>query len=145
MTLDEAKRKIKELSDIQMELFDKTYDRKIYGEARAYEEAGHILDEVDTEPVGNPDKLTLTELAHELRKLFDFRYLTVHKNWCRRPAICMWSSEPRYICPNDIGGWTKAHCVGSLEKDYTKMYLDLSEYKDADGNIDYSKCIVEVE
>ena len=23
--------------------------------------------------------------------------------------------------------------------------LDLSEYKDADGNIDYSKCIVEVE
>lgn len=92
-----------------------------------------------------PETSTLTELAQKLRKIFDFRYLTVHKNWCRRPAIYMWSGEPIYTCPNDIGGWTRAHCVGSFEKDYTMMDLDLSEYEDENGSIDYSKCIVEVE
>ena len=34
-------------------------------------------------PVGIPDRITLTELAHELRKLFDFKYLTVD-NLCPR-------------------------------------------------------------
>lgn len=88
--------------------------------------------------------MTLEELAKKLREVFEFRYLTVHKNWCRRPTVWMWNGKPKYICPNDIGGWSGAHCVGSFEQDYV-MPLDLSEYADENGEIDYSKCIVEVE
>lgn len=143
MTLEEAKREIKELSDIQMELFDKTYDRKIYGEARAYEEAGHILDEVDTEPVGNPDKMTLKELAHEMRKIFKFDYLTCEGCGDLRDYI-IWLDKPEYIGD----GWTRYSISDVLllfESCRLAIQIDLSEYADENGNIDYSKCIVEVE
>ena len=144
MTLEEAKRKIKELSDIQMELFDKTYDRKIYGEARAYEEAGHILDEIDTEPVGNPDKMTLRELARELRKLFRFKWLTITDDY-PTPTLMLWTDKPGY----DGHGWNIFNVAlkpyrGSVTTYALNTDLDLSEYRDADGNIDYSRCIVEV-
>ena len=37
---------------------------------------------------------------------------------------------------------TLEECVKDIER---RVDIDLSEYRDADGNIDYSKCIVEVE
>ena len=143
MTFEEAKRQIKELSDIQMELFDKTSDRKIYGEARAYEEAGHILDEIDTEPVGNPDKLTLKELARELRKIFKFDYLTCD-NGSEVNDICLWKDLP-YFKRSEWFGQSSDSITMFVEVKTLAIDLDLSEYRDADGNIDYSKCIVEVE
>ena len=152
MTLEEAKRKIKELSDIQMELFDKTSDRKIYGEARAYE-AGHILDEVDTEPVGIP-VLTLTELARELRKIFKFRYLTldaVDDGDCAYPdVITLWVDEPYYESSDKQFElqWNydkKSGAIIMIPISSLQIDIDLSEYADENGNIDYSKCIVDVE
>ena len=149
MTLEEAKREIKKLSDIQMELFDKTYDRKIYGEARAYEEAGHILDEVDTEPVGNPDKMTLKELAHEMRKIFRFKYLVAYAypGW-EAPYIELYGLKPRFAKNGGLNQWFFMDTTGGDVNFNSKRLactLNLSEYADADGNIDYSKCIEEVE
>lgn len=143
MTLEEAKKEIKELSDIQMELFNKTYDRKIYGEARAYEEAGHILDEVDAEPAGK-DKLTLKGLVQKLRRMFDFEYLTCEiLGGCRVYVISLWNGKPRW----EGGSWWWCDGCDLIVdiKLYMKFFdLDLFEYNDADGIIDYSKCIVEV-
>lgn len=100
-----------------------------------------ILKEVDTEPVGNPEQLTLKELAREMRKLFEFDYVTVDAE----ESIIFWVRKPLYI--SMCGLWERS--LGSLDLfsiDFSYFVnLDLSEYKDADGNIDYSKCIVEVD
>lgn len=85
--------------------------------------------------------MTLTELAHELRKLFEFKYLTVTDDW-PMPTVMMWSEKPEYD-----RGWSIVFSnsyLGSFNC-WAVRNIDLSEYKDADGNIDYSKCIVEVE
>ena len=140
MTFEEAKKLIEELDSGSMSC-NMDYEG---GFSDAKDRVLEILDEIDTEPVGNLDKLTLTELAKKLREIFKFGYLTVHKNWCQRPFVCMWCGMPRYTNSQDIGGWGGTYCVGSIGLDYA-IDLDLSEYEDADGNIDYSKCIVEVE
>ena len=82
--------------------------------------------------------MTLTELAHELRKLFDFKYLTVNTT----RVIKMWDTKPLFDKT-----WLRTDDYGSLGMliYHKECSLDLSEYSDADGNIDYSKCIVEVE
>ena len=139
MTLEEAKKRIAEL-DSGSGFLGSDYES---GWEDALCRATEILDEIDTEPVGNLDKLTLTELAKKLREIFKFGYLTVHKNWCQRPFVCMWCGMPRYTNSQDIGGWGGTYCVGSIGLDYA-IDLDLSEYVDENGNIDYSKCIVEV-
>ncbi|MBO8469845.1 MAG: hypothetical protein IAA72_08690 [Spirochaetes bacterium] len=145
MTLEEAKKEINRLADCLWSDFDKNPNKMTYGEAIAYEEVCHILDEIDTEPVGNPDKLTLNELAKELRKLFEFKYLTCDGCGDQRD-YCIWLDKPEYT----RDGWivyTISSVVNSLllfESYKLAIQLDLSEYKDADGNIDYSKCIVEV-
>ena len=113
---------------------------ELIGQVEGLEEAMGILDEVDTEPVENPDKLTLTELAHELRKIFRFKYLTVSNiNGCN---INVWKhSKPEY---ND-GEWIGSYMAFDIYPDELRFELDLSEYADENGDIDYSKCIVEVE
>ena len=93
---------------------------------------------------GNPEQLTLKELAHELRKIFKFKYLTASLN----TRIHLWSGRaPIYRINGKY--WTsdfiKTSVLGELMGMELVNVLDLSEYKDADGNIDYSKCIVEVE
>lgn len=93
------------------------------------------------------DKLTLEELAHELRKIFKFKYLTYNEYG----ILCIWAGErpkPEYC--RDFCFWNfypeRTFIIGSIDtKTKDCVGLDLSEYKDADGNIDYSKCIVEVE
>lgn len=92
--------------------------------------------------------MTLTELAHELRKLFNFRWLTACKKITGGSPVGLdlfTGSRPEYT---DDGYWANNYVVagGSLVIPVAllSMDLDLSEYKDEDGNIDYSKCIVEV-
>ena len=90
--------------------------------------------------------MTLRELARELRKVFRFKYLTCDGCGDQRD-YCIWLDKPEYT----RDGWivyTISSVVNSLllfESYKLAIQLDLSEYKDADGNIDYSKCIVEVE
>lgn len=147
MTLEEAKKKIRNYMKQSKDDYNRFYDDICRGEADAYSHALSILEQVDTEPVGNPDKLTLTELAHELRKIFKFKYLTYNAYG----ILCIWAGErpkPEYI--KDFCFWNfypeRTFTIGSIDtKTKDCVRLDLSEYKDADGNIDYSKCIVEVE
>ena len=142
MTLEEAKREIDRKTEEKWEAYEKSCCSTTLGEAYGLEEAMRILDQVDGVPVGNPDTLTLTELAHELRKIFKFSYLTVDDSRC----ICAWRGEkPRY---QEQGGyWTGTSWEVSivLETWAREVYINLSEYKDETGEIDYSKCIVEVE
>ena len=138
MTLEEAKRRIEECMKQSTDDYNRYEDEVSRGEADAYKHALEILECI--EPVGNPDKLTLKELAHELRRLFRFKYLTVSSTngWC----INVW----KYFKPewSEIDGWIGCYLAFDIYPDELICELDFSEYEDADGNIDYSKCIVEV-
>ena len=82
--------------------------------------------------------MTLNELAIKLRKVFKFRYLTVDDSRC----IYAWrGKKPRYLEKEKY--WTGNSSV-VLETWAHEVYLDLSEYKDENGEIDYSRCIMEV-
>lgn len=138
MTLEEAKKRIAEL-DSGSRFFGSDYES---GWEDALCRATEILDEVDTEPVGKSDKMTLTELAQELRKIFKFRYLTVSEDW-PLPTIIMWGGKVEY----DGRGWNMIEpksYYGSFNVSSLCTKLDLSEYADENGVIDYSRCIVEV-
>ena len=195
MTLEEAKKQIQAQANAQWEEFKKTGSSLHQGFALGGEDALEILDEVDAEPVGNPDKmnldnvirnlesdeavcrshgeddyfkgmadgyklsidalkwlsgnpdkLTLNELAKELRKLFGFGYLVAYGSELYGYRVRAYLFKPKYI---PIGGfWFNATRGNDALLDISfsdlRVNLDLSEYKDADGNIDYSKCIVEV-
>lgn len=141
MTLEEAKKIIGEL-DSDSGFFGSDYES---GFSDAQNRVLGILDEVDTEPVVNPDKLTLKELVQKLRQMFDFEYLTCEiLGGCRVYVISLWNGKPRWR-----GGswWWCDGCDLIVDiKLYMKFIdLDLSEYRDENGEIDYSKCIVEVE
>ena len=98
------------------------------------------IEHIDTKPVGTPDKLTLTELARELRKIFRFKYLTVSPY---REEVLLWWDKPE---SDGFYWWATETCAQvAIYSDVLSVPINLSEYKDADGNIDYSKCIVEVE
>ena len=147
MTLEEAKKRITDCVKLCADDYNRYEDEFMRGEAAAYKNALAILNGIDTEPVGNPDTLTLTELAHELRRLFRFKWLTVE----RTGYITLWKVRPKYfesedeICKtwgrgdDQIGGM----CVYIFPK-ATIRNLDLSEYAYESGDIDYSRCIVEV-
>ena len=113
------------------------------GFALGADDALETLDKVESS--GNLDKLTLKELARELRKVFRFKYLTCDGCGDQRD-YCIWLDKPEYT----RDGWivyTISSVVNSLllfESYKLAIQLDLSEYKGADGIIDYSKCIVEV-
>lgn len=139
MTFEEAKKEINKLYD---ELrWSKDHDAIV--RMKALEDVLEILDGV--EPVGNPDTFTLKELACELRKLFRFKYLTVEIA-IYNPYFCLWTERPywngKYWGAKEDG---QKHIVTDFLSFETVASIDLSEYRDADGNIDYSKCIVEVE
>ena len=144
MTLEEAKEKIRESLKKSHEDVDNYCDDGSRGEITAYTNALSILKQVDTEPAPK-DKMTLTELAHELRKVFKFKYLT------KDPIgdIYCWDGKPVYDAVESFwksgsrGGVTPV--LETWPSSMTVKTLDLSEYKDENGEIDYSKCIVEVE
>ena len=153
MTLEEAKKEIEDRMHAYWRGF-KGWDEEHWhdqrgnpyyeGKSDGLEEASGILDKV--EPVGNSDKITLKELAHELRKLFGFGYLVAYGSELYGYRVRAYLFKPKYI---PIGGfWFNATRGNDALLDISfsnlRVNLDLSEYKDADGNIDYSKCIVEV-
>lgn len=148
MTLKEAKKRIAQHVCKCRRDYNTYGDEHVKGEEYGLRHALSILELVDTEPVGNSDKLTLAELAHELSKLFNFRWLTACKKMTGGSLIGLdlfTGSRPEYT---DDGYWAKSYVVagGSLVIPVAllSMDLDLSEYKDENGEIDYSKCIVEV-
>ena len=95
------------------------------------------------------DKMTLEELAHELRKIFRFKYLTVFKypGW-EYAYIALYGVKPSFLHHGGLNEWAfmgnSGGDVGFFESRLS-VSLDLSEYADENGVIDYSKCIVEVE
>ena len=99
---------------------------------------------------GNPEQLTLRELARELRNVFKFKYLTVSPDICGVPMeiYCWTSIRPTYNAKGRM--WIISQegsqtIMSSFDAWNLEKSLDLSEYKDEDGNVDYEKCIVEVE
>ena len=89
--------------------------------------------------------MTLTELANELRKIFRFKYLTKDSIgdiycWNGKPVYdeteSYWHSGSRGGVAPVLETWPSSSTVKSL---------DLSEYANETGEIDYSKCIVEVD
>ena len=104
--------------------------------------------------------MTLNELAKELRKLFAFDILT-YSAWedgdCyvteQFDEIILWFRRVPKALPeyDDTAGnfYGDSEVLALLRissmSAMVSESLDLSEYKDSDGNIDYSKCIVEVE
>lgn len=95
------------------------------------------------------DTMTLTELAHELRKVFDLRYLTAESYCCDfdRFKIMIWFG--RYRPKYDITeGWISSSPLGNYVVIYCYdlgIEIDFSEYENEFGYIDFSKCIVEVQ
>lgn len=90
---------------------------------------------------GRPEILTLKELTCELRKIFKFKYLTVsNTNGC---CINVW----KYFKPEwneSDEEWIGCYLAFDIYPDELICELDFSEYVDADGDVDFSKCIVEV-
>ena len=140
MTLEEAKKKIKAQAEAEWEEFRKTGSMLCQGFALGADDALETLDKVESS--GNPDKMTLKELAREMRKLFEFDYVTVDAN----ESITFWVRKPLYI--SMCGLWERNAYLDSWDIfniDFSSaVNLDLSEYADENGEIDYSRCIVEV-
>lgn len=86
--------------------------------------------------------MTLTELAYELRKIFRFKYLTKDSIG----DIYCWDGKPVY---DETESYWHSGSIGPVLETWpsfsTVKPLDLSEYEDENGKVDYSKCIVEVE
>lgn len=144
MTLEEAKKKIKAQANAEWEEFKKTGSMLCQGFALGADDALETLDKVESS--GNPEQLTLRELAHELRKLFGFGYLVAYGSELYGYRVRAYLFKPKYI---PIGGfWFNATRGNDALLDISfsdlRVNLDLSEYKDENGEIDYSRCIVEV-
>ena len=88
--------------------------------------------------------MTLEELAHELRKIFNFRYLTGDEN-DQQIIFCVWQDKQPYFEDHEWKTDPLYTTLLLIDSDMFIASVDLSEYADADGIIDYSKCIVEVE
>lgn len=94
--------------------------------------------------------MTLNELAIELRKIFKFKYLTVSfkTKWLEDcVGLDIFNNKPWFYSKGRYWVDTESLTRGMLviPDNLLACSLDLSEYTDENGNIDYSKCIVEVE
>ena len=86
--------------------------------------------------------MTLTELAQKLSKIFKFKYLTVSST--NGLCINVW----KYFKPEwseSDGEWIGCYLAFEIYPDELECKLNFSEYVDTDGDVDFSKCIVEVE
>lgn len=137
MTFEEAKKEIDRcMKQSHYEMLTNNAD---VGIERAYKRALEILEAVGPgESVFMDSVMTLNELAKELRKFFFFKYLTIH-----RVDIYLWRDRPLFV--EKYHAWSDAQDIATINATDLNYSLDLSEYRDADGIIDYSKCIVEVE
>lgn len=147
MTLEEAKKKIKAQANAEWEEFKKTGSMLCQGFALGADDALETLDKVESS--GNPEQLTLKELARELRKIFNFRWLTYDRRGDDWYVLNLWKSKPVYQFemwyPKSDADWDCPQAIDrrSLRAD---IELDLSGYPNMPiTNLpDYSKCIVEV-
>ena len=92
--------------------------------------------------------MKLTELANELRKIFKFKYLTVERSFGRL-YFAGWTRKPHWRGETGYMFWYRkkdnyAFLALNFFNTFLEEEIDLSEYADEDGDIDYSKCIVEV-
>ncbi len=153
MTLEEARVKIAEKKDMCDSIANEYKNR--YNPAEEYHkgvacglnEALSILEEVESEHVGNSGKMTLVAFAKKLNDFIAFNYLTCEKEkYCRDAIVRLHWEKPIWV-----GGGIRRWFTGNNEQETAgelailPIFLDLSEYADADGNINYSKCIVEVD
>ena len=95
--------------------------------------------------------MTLNELARKLREVFNCNYVTVEYNHgLQQIVICLWRkngpSSPVFN-KKEMGWFNRGDSPFefTINEKSLRIDLNLSEYRDADGKIDYSKCIVEVE
>lgn len=86
-----------------------------------------------------PGKITLRELATELYNILPFDYLAAWE-LCGKLSI---SGHVRKPCHYG-SGWDLESNVVFLFDIADPSRVDLSEYSDESGEIDYSKCVVEV-
>lgn len=149
MTLEEAKKELKKLYEEKHEAFLRTSMSLFDAEANGIKEAIKIVDKIDDEPVGNSDTLTLEELANKLREIIDFRYLTACGKMVGNNIVGLDLFRGDRPWFSDDGYWVNNYVVagGSLviPAGILAVNLDLSEYVDESGKVDYSKCIVEVQ
>lgn len=140
MTLKELRDQIEYSRELAIGYEDTPASDYFSGMSDAYKEVLGILDKAESS--GNPEQLTLKELAHEMRKLFEFDYVTVDAN----ESITFWVRKPLYI--SMCGLWERNAYLDSWDIfniDFSSaVNLDLSEYINENGEIDYSRCIVEV-
>lgn len=87
--------------------------------------------------------MTLTELAHELRKVIKFKYVTVENVAFNDLLVCFWNKKPSFFSLEQT--WLGEYLFTLIYSKDFNVNLDLSEYKDALDEINYSRCIVEVE
>lgn len=97
--------------------------------------------------------MTLKELALQLKEIYNFDVLTCC-DWDDCKLITLYkrynkdSLLPEYKDYHGTYRWIggETSYISDIKVRDKTFYepLDLSEYKDSEGNIDYSKCIVEV-
>lgn len=85
-------------------------------------------------------KITLRELASELYNILPFDYLSAWE-LCGKLSISGLVRKPYHYG----SGWNLESNVVFLFDIADPSRVDLSEYTDESGEIDYSKCVVEVE
>lgn len=144
MTLEEAKKEIENWICSCGDAYSISHNPKEKAAGDALSDVLGLLNEIEPELSRNPGQLTLTELAREMRRLFKFEYLTCEfYGGSKFYFICFWNGKPRWR-----GGswWLCDNCdlIGDIKLHMKFAEPNLSEYTDADGIIDYSKCIVEV-
>ena len=91
-------------------------------------------------------KMRPIELAKYLRKVFNFKYLLVENIYNQGVLEShLFKIKPEY---KTFYYYTRDHKYvadgASVFSLASNIELDLSEYEDDNGNVDYSKCIVEV-
>ena len=83
--------------------------------------------------------MRLKELTEKLAEVLDFKYLTYGYG-----GICiLWKAKPYY--DKVARGWMGDECSMMVIRGFRfKEVPDLSEFRTKTGQIDFSKCIVEV-
>lgn len=157
MTLEEAKKEIENWMYSCGDAYSIDHNSKEKAVGDALSDVLGLLNEIEPELSRNPGQLTLAELAREMRKIFRFKYLVYGEEfrWGQVHNQLIIGDSPFHLeiideggegCPCLIHEWFGdglAYIFDATE--YLVPNLDLSEYADENGVIDYSKCIVEVE
>ena len=140
MSLKEAREKIVHLRNEMRNESVRT--EWINGYIDGLDEALYAIDDSSIDEV--PNRMTLRELARQPLWILKYRYITVSDfNHKGHLVMEFWEDKPTFSKVACI--WDHASFIYTVDVSNLGFTLDLSEYKDENGEIDYSKCIVEVE